>query len=67
MNKAFGLQSLMDFGIGVWACNVISDSDKCHENNNSQRERVSWEERERLVRLGEQGSLLCEDYLSDKI
>ena len=46
---------------------VISDSDKCHENNNSQRERVPWEERERLVRLGEQGSLLCEDYLSDKI
>lgn len=31
------------------------------------RERVSWEERERLVRLGEQGNLLCEDYLSDKI
>lgn len=32
-----------------------------------ERERVSWEERERIVGLGEQGSLLCEDDLSDKI
>ena len=46
---------------------AISNSDKCHENNNSQRERHSWEERERIVGLGEQGSLLCEDDLSDKI
>ena len=33
MNKTFGLQSLMDFGIGVWAYNVISDSDKCYNEN----------------------------------
>ena len=46
---------------------AISNSDKCHENNNSQRERESWEESERIVVLGEQGSLFCEDDLSDKI
>lgn len=34
---------------------VISNSDKCHENNKPQRERVTWGQWGEIVRLGGQG------------
>lgn len=36
-DQAFGFQSLTDFGIGWRACNVISDGDKCCNENKGEK------------------------------